>query len=204
MQWLVLGLILFLGMHSVRIVADDWRSQMIDRIGLGAWKALYSLVSLLGLVLIVWGYGLARHNPVTLWVPPVGMAHAASLLTLLAFVLLVAAYVPGNAIKARLQHPMVLGVKLWAFAHLLANGTLADVLLFGGFLAWAVLDYRSARRRPAGQPDDDDDDAADVAEVRGASSALAPTVATVVVGVGAWAVFAFWAHGALFGVRPFG
>lgn len=204
MQWLVLGLILFLGMHSVRIVADDWRSQMIDRIGLGAWKALYSLVSLLGLVLIVWGYGLARHNPVTLWVPPVGMAHAASLLTLLAFVLLVAAYVPGNAIKARLQHPMVLGVKLWAFAHLLANGTLADVLLFGGFLAWAVLDYRSARRRPAGQPDDDDDDAADVAEVRGARSALAPSVATVVVGVGAWAVFAFWAHGALFGVRPFG
>jgi len=204
MQWLVLGLILFLGMHSVRIVADDWRSQMIDRIGLGAWKALYSLVSLLGLVLIVWGYGLARHNPVTLWVPPVGMAHAASLLTLLAFVLLVAAYVPGNAIKARLQHPMVLGVKLWAFAHLLANGTLADVLLFGGFLAWAVLDYRSARRRPAGQPDDDDDDAAAAADARGARSALAPTVATVVVGVGAWAVFAFWAHGALFGVRPFG
>jgi uncharacterized membrane protein len=204
MQWLVLGLILFLGMHSVRIVADDWRSQMIDRIGLGAWKALYSLVSLLGLVLIVWGYGLARHNPVTLWVPPVGMAHAASLLTLLAFVLLVAAYVPGNAIKARLQHPMVLGVKLWAFAHLLANGTLADVLLFGGFLAWAVLDYRSARRRPAGQPDDDDDDAAAAADAQGARSALAPTVATVVVGVGAWAVFAFWAHGALFGVRPFG
>jgi len=204
MQWLVLGLILFLGMHSVRIVADDWRSQMIDRIGLGAWKALYSLVSLLGLVLIVWGYGLARHNPVTLWVPPVGMAHAASLLTLLAFVLLVAAYVPGNAIKARLQHPMVLGVKLWAFAHLLANGTLADALLFGGFLAWAVLDYRSARRRPAGQPDDDDDEAAAAADAQGARSARAPTVATVVVGVGAWAVFAFWAHGALFGVRPFG
>ena len=204
MQWLVLGLILFLGMHSVRIVADDWRSQMIDRIGLGAWKALYSLVSLLGLVLIVWGYGLARLNPVTLWVPPVGMAHAASLLTLPAFVLLVAAYVPGNAIKARLQHPMVLGVKLWAFSHLLANGTLADVLLFGGFLAWAVLDYRSARRRPAGQPDDDDDDAAAAADAQGARSALAPTVATVVVGVGAWAVFAFWAHGALFGVRPFG
>jgi uncharacterized membrane protein len=204
MQWLVLGLILFLGMHSVRIVADGWRSQVIDRIGLGAWKGLYSLVSLLGLVLIVWGYGLARQAPVTLWVPPVGMAHAASLLTLLAFVLLVAAYVPGNAIKARLRHPMVLGVKLWAFAHLLANGTLADLLLFGGFLAWAVFDYRSARRRPAGQPDDDDEDATDAADAQGARGALAPTVATVVVGVGAWALFALWAHGALFGVRPFG
>ncbi|TSE36776.1 NnrU protein [Tepidimonas fonticaldi] len=203
MQWLVLGLILFLGVHSVRIVADDWRNQTIDRIGLGAWKAVYSLVSAVGLGLIIWGYGLARQSPDVLWTPPVGMRHAASLLTLVAFVLLVAAYVPGNAIKARLGHPMVLSVKLWAFAHLLSNGTLADVLLFGGFLAWAVLNYRAARRRtPTGRDDGDDEDDATVTATRGPS--LAATVATAVVGLGAWAVFAFWAHGVLIGVRPFG
>ncbi|TSE29869.1 NnrU protein [Tepidimonas thermarum] len=199
MQWLVLGLILFLGVHSVRIVADDWRQQTIDRIGLGAWKALYSLLSAVGLVLIVWGYGLARQTPVVLWNPPLGMRHAASLLTLLAFVLLVAAYVPGNALKQRWQHPMVLGVKLWALAHLLANGTLADVLLFGGFLAWAVLDFRAARQRSAATSSTDDEDAEDRT-----TPSTAATVATVVVGVVAWAVFAFWAHTALIGVRPFG
>ncbi|WP_334154425.1 NnrU family protein [Tepidimonas sp.] len=203
MQWLVLGLILFLGVHSVRIVADDWRNQTIDRIGLGAWKAVYSLVSAVGLGLIIWGYGVARQSPDVLWSPPLGMRHAASLLTLVAFVLLVAAYVPGNAIKARLGHPMVLSVKLWAFAHLLSNGTLADVLLFGGFLAWAVLDYRTARRRtPAVRDDADDEDDTLVTATREPS--LAATAATVVVGLVAWAVFAFWAHGVLIGVRPFG
>ncbi len=205
MQWLVLGMILFLGVHSVRIVADDWRNQTIDRVGLGAWKAVYSLVSVVGLGLIIWGYGLARQSPVVLWSPPVGTRHAASLLTLVAFVLLAAAYVPGNAIKARLGHPMVLSVKLWAFAHLLSNGTLADVLLFGGFLAWAVLDYRAARHRtPTGLRDSASDTADDAAPPAARNSSLAATMATVVVGLGAWAVFAFWAHGVLIGVRPFG
>ncbi|MDM7456263.1 MAG: NnrU family protein [Tepidimonas sp.] len=207
MQWLVLGLILFLGVHSVRIVADDWRNQTIDRVGLSAWKAIYSLVSAIGLGLIVWGYGLARQSPDVLWTAPMGMRHAASLLTLLAFVLLVAAYVPGNAIKAKLGHPMVLSVKLWAFAHLLANGTLADVLLFGGFLVWAVFNYRAARRRsPTGgrDGDGDDDDSEDAVPPAARDTSLAATVATVVAGLGAWAVFAFWAHGVLFGVRPFG
>jgi len=205
MQWLVLGLIVFLGVHSVRIVAEDWRQQTIARVGPAAWKAGVSLLSALGLALIVWGYAQARLTPVVLWTPPLGMRHAASLLTLVAFVLLVAAYVPGNAIKARLGHPMVLSVKLWAFAHLLANGTLADVLLFGGFLVWAVFDYRSARRRrsPTASGADGVDDAADaMAEPR--AGRLSATVAAVVVGVAAWAVFAFWAHGAWIGVRPFG
>ncbi|TSE34561.1 NnrU family protein [Tepidimonas charontis] len=211
MQWLVLGLIVFLGVHSVRIVADDWRTQTIDRWGLATWKAVYSLLSLAGLALIVVGYDLARQAPLTLWQPPLGMRHAASLLTLIAFVLLVAAYVPGNALKARLGHPMVLAVKLWAFAHLLANGTLADVLLFGGFLVWAIFNYRSARRRgaapgPNRAPADDAaaDGLGDEVATDGAPSTLAATVATVVVGVAAWALFAFWAHGALFGVRLFG
>ena len=144
MEILVLGLVLFLGVHSVRIVADGWRTQTLARMGEMPWKGLYSLVSAVGLALIVWGYGLARQQPVVLWVPPIGMRHAASLLTLIAFILLAATYVPRNAIKARLHHPMVLAVKAWALAHLLANGMLADVLLFGGFLAWAVLDRASA------------------------------------------------------------
>lgn len=204
MQWLVLGLIVFLGVHSVRIVAEDWRQQTIERVGPAAWKAGVSVLSALGLALIVWGYAQARQTPVELWVPPLGMRHAAALLTLIAFVLLVAAYVPGNAIKARLGHPMVLSVKLWAFAHLLANGTLADVLLFGGFLVWAVFDYRSARRRPSPTASgvDEADDADAPAQPR--AGRLSATVAAVVVGVVAWTVFAFWAHGAWIGVRPFG
>jgi uncharacterized membrane protein len=189
MAALILGLVLFLGVHSVRIVADDWRTRQIAQRGEGVWKGVYALLSLIGFALIVWGYGQARLDPVVLWTPWVGGRHLASLLTLIAFVFLAAAYVPGNAIKARLKHPMVLGVKVWALAHLLANHTLADAVLFGAFLVWAVLDFRSARRRvaPAAVP---------VSAVR--------TGLTVVVGLIAWVAFAFWAHGAWIGVRPFG
>ena len=192
MAYLILGLVLFLGVHSVRIFADDWRTQTIARIGEGKWKGAYSLVSVAGFMLIVWGFGLARHDPVVLWNPPVAMRHIAALLTLLAFILLVAAYVPRNSFKAKLHHPMVLSVKVWALAHLLANGTLADVLLFGAFVVWAVLDFSSARRR---------DRAAGTTYPRGT---LTGNAITVVIGTGAWAAFAFALHGMLFGVRPFG
>jgi uncharacterized membrane protein len=193
MLLLVLGLVLFLGVHSTRIVADGWRTAMVRRLGDGAWKGLYSVVSIAGFALIVWGYGLARQDPTVLWgMPPVWVRHIAALLTLIAFVLLVAAYVPGNGIKAKLHHPMVLGVKVWAFAHLVANNTLADLLLFGGFLLWAVLDFRSARRRDA------------AAGTVYAPGSAARTAITVVVGVVAWAAFAFWLHGAWIGVAPMG
>ncbi len=189
---LTLGLVLFLGAHSVRIFADDWRSRMIKRLGEGPWKGLYSLASLAGFVLIIVGYGLTRESPVDLWTPPTGLKHLATLLTIPAFVLLAAAYVPGNAIKAKLHHPMVLGTKLWAFAHLLANGRLGDVVLFGAFLVWAVLDFRAARKR---------DKAAGTVHPAGSAGA---TIAAVITGLAAWAGFAFWAHGAWIGVRPFG
>lgn len=189
---LTLGLVLFLGAHSVRIFADDWRSRMIKRLGEGPWKGLYSLASLAGFVLIIVGYGLTRESPVDLWTPPTGLKHLATLLTIPAFVLLAAAYVPGNAIKAKLHHPMVLGTKLWAFAHLLANGTLADVLLFGAFVAWAVLSFRAARARDR------------AAGTRPPAGSAVGTVATLLVGMAAWAGFAFWAHAAWIGVRPFG
>ncbi len=192
MTVLILGLVLFLGVHSVRIVAGDWRDGMRSRLGEGAWKGVYTLISLAGFGLIVWGYGLARQDPMVLWVPPVAMRHLASLLTLAAFVLLAAAYVPRNAFKAKLHHPMVLAVKVWALAHLLSNGNLADVLLFGSFLLWAVLSFRAARQRDRAQ------------NTRYTAGTLAGTAATVVVGGVAWAAFAFWAHLLLIGVSPMG
>ena len=105
MWLLVLGLLLFLGVHSVRIVADGWRTRCIARLGAGRWKGLYSLLSLLGLALIVWGWALARRQPVVWWVPPAGLRHLNALFTLAAFVLLAAAYVPRNVFKAKLHHP---------------------------------------------------------------------------------------------------
>lgn len=193
MLTLVAGLVLFLGAHSVRVFAEGWRTATIARIGEKGWKGMVSLVSIAGFVLIVIGFGLARQNPLTLWPqPPVWTRHLAALLTLIAFVLLAAAYVPGNQIKAALHHPMILGVKVWAFAHLLANNTLAEFLLFGGFLAWAVLDFRAARRR---------DRAAGTVYPPGSP---ARSAATVVVGIAAWAVFAFWLHRVLIGVQPLG
>ncbi len=114
MTFLVLGLLLFLGVHSVRIVAEPWRQQTLARIGPGAWKGLYSLASAVGLGLIIWGYGQARAEPVMLWTPQLWARHLGFVLTLVSFVLLAAAYVPGNHLKAAVKHPMVLGVKVWA------------------------------------------------------------------------------------------
>ena len=190
MTLLILGLVLFLGVHSVRIVSNDLRTAQIARLGENAWKGLYSLASVAGFVLIVWGFGQARLQPLVLWVTPPWLMHIAALLTLPAFVLIAAAYVPGNGIKARLHHPMVLGVKVWAFAHLLANNTLAEMLLFGSFLVWAALSFRAARAR---------DRAAGTQYAPGSASR---TLATIALGIAAWAVVAFWAHAAFISVRP--
>ncbi|MDQ2779296.1 MAG: NnrU family protein [Pseudomonadota bacterium] len=192
MTLLLVGLVMFLGVHSVRIVAEGWRTRTRARVGEGVWKGAYSVLSVLGLVLIVWGYGQARQQPVELWPAPVWGRHAAALLTLLAFVLVTAAYVPGNGIKARVGDPMVLGVLLWAVGHLLANSTAADVLLFGAFGLWAMLDFGAARHRTR------------AGRVVQRAGSLGPTLVSVVVGVAAWALFAFWGHGVLIGVRPFG
>lgn len=192
MKMLIAGLVIFLGVHSLRMFAEDWRHRMRTRLGKGAWKGAYSLLSLLGLALIAWGFDLAREQPVLLWTPPAAMRHGASLLTLLSFMLLAAAYVPGNAIKARLHHPMVLGVKAWALAHLLATGMLAHLLLFGAFLVWAIVNFGISRRR-------DRRDGVQYPPGRGVATGL-----TVVLGVAAWAVFAFGLHGLLIGIRPFG
>jgi len=188
---LIAGLVLFLGIHSVRIVADGWRARFIAGRGPLAWKGLHSVIAIVGFVLICVGFGQARQHTVLLWSPPRWTHDLAALLTLLAFILVTAAYVPANGIKARLKDPMILGVKCWAAGHLLANGTLADVVLFGSFLAWSVLDFRAARqRRRAGTEPA-------IAPARRGRSAI-----VVVVGVLAWMLFAFHLHLPLIGVMP--
>jgi len=188
----ILGLVLFLGIHSARIFADGWRGAAVARLGLQRWKGIYAVISVAGFVLLLWGYGLARPETSSLWSPPAWTAHLAALLTAVAFVLLAATYVPRNQIQATLHHPMVLGVQVWAVAHLLANGTALDLLLFGALLAWAFLSYLAARRR-------------DRREARiHPPGTLARTLVAVAVGLGLWAAFAFWLHERWIGVAPLG
>jgi uncharacterized membrane protein len=190
--YLILGLVLFLGVHSLRIFANDWRNAQVARMGELPWKGVYALFSAVGLGLVIWGYGLARADPVVLWMPPAWTRHLAALLTMPAFILLVAAYLPGSYIKAKIGHPMVAGVKVWALAHLLANGNLADVVLFGAFLVWAIADFVASRRR----------------DRLGGRSYVAQgwsrDAAVAGIGLLAWAGFAFWGHVWLIGVKPFG
>jgi uncharacterized membrane protein len=190
MAMLIAGLLLFLGVHSTRVFADNWRTAMVARMGALPWKAVYSVVSIAAFMLIVYGYGQARQQPVVLWSPPAAMRHVTALLMVPVFVLFVATYVPRNHFKARLHHPQVLSVKLWALGHLLSNGTLADVLLFGGFLAWAVLSFKAARGR---------DKAAGTVYPAGT---MGGTVVCLVVGLGVYAAFVAGLHLWLIGVKP--
>lgn len=192
MPVLILGLVLFLGMHSLRIFADGWRTRQIARLGLQRWKALYAVVAIAGFVLICWGFGLARQHPVLLYVPPLWLRHVNALFTLVALVLFVAARVPRNGLKAWLHHPQVLAVKVWAFGHLLATGMLHDVVLFGAFLLWSVVLFAASRRRDR------------IAGTIYPAGTLRGTVITVVIGVVVWAVFARWLHLWLIGVSPMG
>jgi uncharacterized membrane protein len=187
---LIFGLLIFLGVHSLRIFADGWRGRQRARMGEMPWKGLYALVSLAGFALICWGFGLARQQPVLLYAPPTGLRHLNALFTLAAFVLVAAAYVPRNHLKAKFGHPMLLGVKTWAFGHLLATGMLHDVLLFGAFLLWAVPLFIVSRRR---------DRAAGTVYPVGT---LIGDIMAGGVGLLAWAAFALWLHLWLIGVNP--
>jgi uncharacterized membrane protein len=190
MAVLIVGLALFLGVHSIAIASPELRNGAVQRFGEGAWKGLYGLVSLAGFVLIIYGFGLARQSPVVLYAPPAWMRHVTFLLMLPVFPLLVAAYLPGR-IKSATNHPMLAAVKFWAFAHLLANGTLADVVLFGGFLAWAVLDRISFKRRPP-------------QKLRTAAARPFNDATAIVLGLALYGLFVTWAHVRLFGVSPLG
>ncbi|HEX6137026.1 MAG TPA: NnrU family protein [Casimicrobiaceae bacterium] len=192
MGTLIAGLVVFLLSHALRIFAPGWRERQVARMGPGPYKIAYSVVSIVGLVLVVWGYGMARANPVVLWPAPAWGRHATALLTVVGFILVVAAYVPGTRIKAALGHPMTAGVGLWAIGHLAANGSLAAVVLFGAFLAWAVVLFvtRRAQDRAAG--------------TTYPAGSLSRDATVVVVGIVAALAFALFLHGPLIGVRPFG
>jgi uncharacterized membrane protein len=186
---LILGLVLFLGTHSFSMARGP-RAAIIGRIGEGPFKGLYSLLSLAGIVLVSIGYGQYRAGGyIPVWDPPVWTRHLALLLVLVAFICFVAAYLPGR-IKARLKHPMLAGVKIWAFAHLLANGDLGSILLFGSFLVWAVLARISVKRR-------------DVAAQHGGTAAPAGwrnDILAVAIGTVVYFAFVFWLHPWLIGV----
>jgi uncharacterized membrane protein len=191
MVLLILGLVVFLGIHSVSIVAPRWRTRQLARFGEKPWKGIYSLASLIGLVLLIYGYGESRHAPVVLYTPPMALRHIALLVMLPVFPLFLATYFPGR-ISAAAKHPMLLSIKLWATAHLLANGTLGDVVLFAAFLAWAVADRISVKRRTADEQHD-----IPKAPPKPFNDAIA-----VVAGLAIYAAFLAGVHRWLIGVSP--
>lgn len=147
MAYLLAGLALFLGVHSISIVSYRWRDAAVRKIGAGVWRSLFALVSLAGLALIVYGFGRARENPVVLYVAPAWIRDTMVMLMPFVFPIAFAAYLPG-LISTVLKHPLLVAVKLWATLHLLVNGGLHDVVLFGSILAWAVAMRISLKRRP--------------------------------------------------------
>ncbi|MEM6463147.1 MAG: NnrU family protein [Pseudomonadota bacterium] len=187
----LLGLILFLGMHSVRIVAPAVRDRIIAERGEDQWKGIYSLVSIAGFILIIWGFSTARYVGPVLYSPPLWMAHITLLLMLAAFIMLAVFGMPAGKIKAAVKHPMLIAIKLWALGHLLANGDIASVLLFGTFLIWAVADRISVKRRFA----PGDEPPIETGPVRN-------DVAAVVAGTVVYVLFVWRLHEWLFGVPP--
>ncbi|HEX8739245.1 MAG TPA: NnrU family protein [Casimicrobiaceae bacterium] len=192
MGWLIAGLVLLLGVHTVGVAAPDFRERRVASLGLGPWKGIYSLVSLAGLALIIWGFAIARRDPVTLWQPPAWMPHVTALFAVIGFVLVAAAYIPGSRIKAMLGHPMLAGIKTWAFGHLIGNGTLAGIVLFGALVLWSASMFATLRRR---------DRAAGRASPPGSG---ARDALVVVAGIVAALLFAKYLHGPLIGLAPFG
>ena len=188
MLQLLIGLVVFFGIHSVAIMALPLRNKMAAKSEMG-WKALYTIASLIGIVLMVRGYAELRLTPTVLYVPPIGLRHVAAILMLPAFAFFIAPYFPGR-IKTALKHPQLMAVKTWALAHLLVNGNLADVLLFGSFLIWAVVDRVSMKKRIA-RP------------LFGAPESKANDVIVVVVGLLLYVAFVMWGHEALIGIKPF-
>lgn len=183
------GLLIFLGIHSISIINESWRNLMVDKIGKWTWKGLYSFVSIFGFILIIWGYGSARYDSALLYNPPIWLQHFSLVLLLPVFPLLVAAYFPGR-IKAATQHPMLISTMLWALAHLFSTGSLANVILFGSFLIWAIMDRISIEhRRPRAIP--------------GAPYSSFNDIIACVVGLGIYLAFVFWLHELLIGVSLF-
>ncbi|TNC91506.1 NnrU family protein [Thalassolituus sp.] len=190
MTLLLAGILLFVGGHSINLVAPKFRLNMIERLGLNPWKGIYSVVAGIGLACLIFGYGEARAEGYWLWNPPLWTKHLATLLIFVAVLFLTASHVPGNRLQVAVGHPMYLGIKIWAFAHLLANGTVQDLLLFGSLLIWGVFGFTVSRRR--------DRQAGITREYQG----LSRDVITLVISVLVWAGITFWLHQLLIGVAP--
>jgi uncharacterized membrane protein len=191
MAILVLGIIIFLGMHLVRVVAPGFRAGIIEGRGKGTWMALYTIVSLVGLCLIIYGFGQARGETGMLYDPPIFLRHIALLLMLVAFIVLAAGFLPAGRIAVALKHPQVLSIKIWALAHLLANGETSSVLLFGSFLVWAVILRISLKRRErAGE------------KVLPVFKSTRNDVLAVLIGLVAFVLFVWKLHELLIGVQP--
>jgi uncharacterized membrane protein len=188
---MIAGLVLFLGAHTLT-TQRDLRRRFIASLGEGGYKGAYALVSLIGLVLIVWGFAHYRASGfVEIWSPPKALKYLNSALMLPAVILVVAAYLRGR-IYAAVKHPMLAGVKLWAFGHLLANGDLGGIILFGSFLGWAVFDRISLKRRA--------DPGAPPIPVGG----LGNDAIAVVVGIVAYLALAFAFHPLVMGIPVVG
>ncbi|MEN0000289.1 MAG: NnrU family protein [Pseudomonadota bacterium] len=189
MGWLIAGLVLFLGIHSVRMAAPSLRDNLIETRGEGAWKGSYSFIALAGLVLLVWGYGQARVSDASIFFygAPVWAVHLVALLMWIALMLLIASQLPPGRIKAAVKHPMILSVKVWAVAHLLVNGDLASYLLFGSFLVWAIINRIAVKRR--GDPDFQ-------------TVAIRNDIIAIIGGSALFVLLFVWAHLYLFGASP--
>jgi uncharacterized membrane protein len=185
---LVIGVAIFLGVHSIAIIAPGFRESMRARIGEGAWKGLYSVASLAGFILICRGFPLARLEPVVLYTPAHWLHYIAVVVMLPVFPLLLASFLPGR-IHTAVRQPMLAGVKFWCLAHLLANGLLADTLLFGSFLAWAVADRIALKHRPP-------------QNLRTLPARPWNDAVAVIIGLAVYVFFISWAHQRLFGVAP--
>ena len=209
MTLLLCGLFLFIATHSVRIFAEPLRTSLVSRIGEWPYKGVLAVFSLLGFWLLLTGYAQARLETWVVWTPPAFLRHIMWLLMLFALVLLVAAYVPRNHLKKRLKHPMVLSVKVWALAHLLVNGQMHQMVLFGAFLVWAVLSFRAARKRDALATElHSAGEAIDATQVHNESEAppaqWLSTLLCLVIGGAAWAALLWRFHAEWFGVSPLG
>jgi uncharacterized membrane protein len=190
MTMLIFGLVIFLGLHSIRIFAENGRERAITRLGEGPWKGVYSLVSLAGFVMIVWGFGEARGTAPILWAPPVWTRHITILLMLFSMILLAAYGLKKSHIAVAVHHPMLWAVVVWSFGHCLANGSLADLVLFGAFLVWSLLDlsanYARDRAKAIAYP----------------APNWGPTIGAIVIGIVVWGLLIGGLHLWLFGVAP--
>jgi uncharacterized membrane protein len=190
MTILLLGLVIFLGLHSIRIVSESGRENLIARFGEGPWKGMYSLISAIGFVLIVWGFARARYDAPQIWTPPAGARHITMLLMLVALILFASYLFKRSHITVAVHHPMLWSVLLWSAGHLIANGSAADLVLFGAFLVWSAADLASAyardRRNGAVYP----------------APQLAATAGAVVAGLVVYALLIGGLHLWLFGVSP--